>query len=184
MKICPVITSLLSIVLLAPALSDAAKPQVRTHGVYSDFNTESSIASRSVVASCESNEAATGGGCNCFGLNTNFDNTNIGYQISCAPTGDGKSFIGFCAAVPGSYDTKLKGPGITVYVHCLVRGTAVKSATETDLTETTDLVETPADQVNESGLSLKALQMKRVLERQAQILSEKMMQQNNGEMSQ
>ncbi|HRY17208.1 MAG TPA: hypothetical protein P5149_02285 [Candidatus Competibacteraceae bacterium] len=182
MKIYPVITSLLSIVLLVPALSDAARPQVRTHGVYSDFNTESSIASRSVVASCESNEAATGGGCNCFGLNTNFDNTNIGYQISCAPTGDGKSFIGFCAAVPGSYDAKLKGPGLTVYVHCLVRGTAVKSVT--DLTETADLVETPADQVNESDLSLKALQMKRVLERQAQMLSEKMMQQNNGKMPQ
>ncbi|MCB1779963.1 MAG: hypothetical protein KDJ34_07685, partial [Candidatus Competibacteraceae bacterium] len=68
------------------------------------------------------------------------------------------------------------------YVHCLVRGTAVKSVT--DLTETADLVETPADQVNESDLSLKALQMKRVLERQAQMLSEKMMQQNNGKMPQ
>jgi len=58
----------------------------------------------------------------------------------------------------------------------------VKSVT--DLTETADLVETPADQVNESDLSLKALQMKRVLERQAQMLSEKMMQQNNGKMPQ
>lgn len=183
MKINYLINCLLLIALLAPAFSDAAKPRVRTHGVYSDFNSESSIVSRAVIASCESNEAATGGGCNCFGLNTNFDSTNIGYQISCAPTGDGKSFSGLCAAVPGSYDTSLKGPGITVYVHCLVRGIAVKSATATDPAEAADLVETPADQVNESDLSLKALQMKQILERQAQTLSDKMLRQN-GKVSQ
>ncbi|HRY16453.1 MAG: hypothetical protein KDJ31_06715 [Candidatus Competibacteraceae bacterium] len=174
MKIHHALISVVVIAFLAPNFSEAAKKlQVRTRGVYSDYNSEYSNLSKVATAACQGKEVATGGGCVCLGPNSNLDSTNAGLLTACAPAGDGKAYIGLCLADPLTYVGKLYGPGITVYVHCLVGGTSVKSAT-TDLVGS-DSVETPLDQTDESNLSLEALEMKRKLERQAEIYSEKMM---------
>lgn len=175
MKIHYALISLLIIVFLAPDFSEAAKLTLRTRGVYSNGNSESPITSVPVTAACEANEVTTGGGCDCFGLDTNFDRVNVGFQVSCSPAGDGKSFIGLCAATDPSYDQRKAGPGITVRVHCLgpLRANTAGAMATAD-SEKSDLI-LPYDQINQTDLSVEALEKIRMLERQAEVYSEKMM---------
>jgi len=170
------LVGLLLVAFLMPTLSEAGRTSIRTRGVYSNANSESSVVSEIAIASCGENEAATGGGCACDGPDTDFDKTNLGFVDNCIPAGDGKSFIGYCFANPLAYDPKLLGPGITVVVHCAVRARIVRSTADDPLGESR--IQTPADQMTENDLSLEALQMKRKLERQTQIFSERM-QRNN-----
>ena len=177
MKIRHALISALVVVLWTPLLAEAAKLTLRTRGAYSDGNADSPFTSVIVTAACEANEVTTGGGCHCYGQDTNLNRVNLGYQMACSPVGDGKSFSGFCATVPGGYDLEKAGPGITVRVHCLgpLRANTAGSMSKANPKED-DLIEMPYDQINQSDLSLPALQAQQILERQAKIYAEKMMQ--------
>jgi len=84
---------------------------------YSDSNPSTPWFSDLVTASClPLVEELTGGGCQCFGEDTNTFTTNAGTVWACIPAGN--SYIGECYAGFSDADLGDSGPGITVYVLC------------------------------------------------------------------
>lgn len=175
MKFHLTLMSMLVVGLLAPTFSEAAK--IRTTGAYSDYNPQYSTVSKVVTASCGGNEAVTGGGCVCSGPHTNSATTNNGILNACFPTGDGRSYAGFCYYDPSTYSAQKYGPGITVIIQCLVNGKlALDHAAETEPAAAADVIQVPAEEISDSDLSPQALEMKQRLENQAQEFSKKMME--------
>jgi len=82
---------------------------------YSNFSTDSSLTSQIVAAACPVGTAVTGGGVACFGPDTDYDTTNVGFVAS--GTVEGNAYIGLCFA-PLSADTSKYGPGISVTAIC------------------------------------------------------------------